>query len=635
MLAEDSTILAILIILKINCTSQLTSIVSCANIDSGATRNKRPYELSQAENNLEEHQFHRDAELCTQNYRQKNLTEDKCILKNDRRKKHKLEKLKAFNDSESQEFYNHNAKKSKQLCPIQRDVIDSFLIEHIDSFVPNIYLAIQNENKFPGLKEVTGENNSGSLERSNYEFYKEMDEGLGKKILENTITFPLQENSSKIADRRFAESEYEDVGFLNVEFNDFLENIESNLMKDSNDTTSQNNLSLNHNLEYMEHNSLTSTNQEKHTELQEYRAKTNEEFKDFTLKSNENTHEMPAYDEYKAKTVSRFKKSHQNIFLYAYKQNNLLKSEYLICENSSIQSIRIIEEDNSLYLLYLINRIISGKKLGAYHHKFFLNCSQAYDEFYKILSLPFTDESSQVNLARGYKYLYNKFFHFKLWIANTYKMKSLIRNEHSSAHLKQYKVVLDSRPENNIIDFYRNIFKSKNYSFLYKVLPGLNLLSQINEDLLINCRTVYLIRHLQLIICKFEVFRHDYFQKNMKVSENLHNLYLDETFCETITILNCLFKKITIFIKFKKKINIILEIYSFVNFIRTRHPEIFRQYSLLERILNENLFENEKFLKEVKNSDLFLTVKQGLEDKILQGSSGDYKLHTSGRSKQE
>ncbi|KCZ75932.1 hypothetical protein H311_03080 [Anncaliia algerae PRA109] len=623
MFAEDSTILVIFIILKINCTSQLTSIVSCSNIDSGATRNKRSYELSQAENILEQHQFHRDAEFCIQH----NLTENNCILENDSRKKHELEKQKRFKDSKSQEFHNHNAKKFKELCPNQRKEIDSFLIEHIETFVPNIYLAIQNKDNFLHLKEATGENNSGYLERSKDEFYKEMDEDPEKKILENTITSPLQENCSKIADRRFAELEYEDVDFLEEDSNDFLKTISSSLMEDSIDTTSQNNPSLNNNLGYMEHNSLTSINQEKHTELQEYRANTNEEFKDFTTKSIENIHEIPIHDEYNAKTVSPFEKTYQNTFLYAYKQNIPPKLEQLITENSSIRCIRIIEEDNSLDLLYLINRILNRKVLERNQHKrFYPSCYQAYDDFYKILSLRFTDESFQGNLPIGYKYLYNKFIHFKIWIENTYKMKSLLRSKHCYVHLKQYNKILNSRSDNNIIDIYINIFKSKNYSFLYKVLPGLNLLSQINEYLLLNSRKVYLIRHLQLIICKFEVFRHNYFQKNMKESENLHNLNLDETFCETITILNCIFKKITIFIDLGEEIHLILEIYNFVNFIRTKYSYFFCRYPLLERILNENLFENEKFFKELQNCDLFLTVKQGLQDKDLQYSSGDYKL---------
>ncbi|KCZ74966.1 hypothetical protein H311_04064, partial [Anncaliia algerae PRA109] len=402
-------------------------------------------------------------------------------------------------------------------------------------------------------------------------------------------------------------------------------------MEDSIDTTSQNNPSLNHNLGYMEHNSLTSKKQENHTEIQEYRAKTNENFDYFTLKSIKNTHEMPIYDEYNAKTVSPFEKSYKNIVLHAYEQNGPLKHEQSISENSSSRCIRIIEEDNLLDLLYLINRIIDGKSLGRYQHENFQNCYQAYDEFYKILSLRYADEFFQENLVKEYRYLYIEFCNFKVWIANTYKMKSLIKNERSIAQLRQYNIVLDTRRENNIIDLYRNIFKSKNYSFLYKVLPGLNLLSQINEEYLINSRKVYLIMHLQIIICKFEVFRHNYFKKNKKVSENLHNLYLDETFCETITILNCLFKKITIFIAFREKIHIILEIYSFVNFIRTKYSYFFCQNPLFERILNENLFENEKFLEEVINYDLFLTVKQGLEDKILQDSSGDRKLHKYGR----
>ncbi|KCZ75328.1 hypothetical protein H311_03697, partial [Anncaliia algerae PRA109] len=417
--------------------------------------------------------------------------------------------------------------------------------------------------------------------------------------------------------------------------NDFLETISSSLMEDSIDTTSQNNPSLNHNLGYMEDNSTTSINQENHTEIQEYRAKTNEQFNDLTLKSIKNTHEMPIYDEYNAKTVSPFEKTYQNIVLHAYEQNSPLKPKYLISEISSSQYILMIEEDNLLDLLYLINRIIDGKILMRYHHKSLKNCSQAYDEFYKILSLSYTDESFQKIIVKGYEYLYNKFLNFKIWIANTYKMKSLLNSEHSSTQLGQYNIVLDGRPENNIIDFYRNIFKSKNYSFLYKVIPGLTLLSQINKDLLIDSRKVYFIRHLQLIICKFEVFRHNYFQKNMKESENLHNLYLDETFCETITILNCLFKKITIFIAFREKIHIILEIYSFVNFIRTKYSYFFCQNPLLERILNENLFENEKFFKELQNYDLFTTVKHGLEDKILQDISGDRKLHKYERYEQE
>ncbi|KCZ77439.1 hypothetical protein H311_01549, partial [Anncaliia algerae PRA109] len=129
------------------------------------------------------------------------------------------------------------------------------------------------------------------------------------------------------------------------------------------------------------------------------------------------------------------------------------------------------------------------------------------------------------------------------------------------------------------------------------ILPLFHIIFRKNNFPMQKKFAVKIIRYLQLIICKFEVFRHFYFSKKYINEENLQNLHSDEKFNETVAIIskiltniimNCCFEAHNMFD--------ILKILDFLYFVRAKYNSIFQQF-ISDKILSGIYFFEEEVIK--------------------------------------
>lgn len=118
-----------------------------------------------------------------------------------------------------------------------------------------------------------------------------------------------------------------------------------------------------------------------------------------------------------------------------------------------------------------------------------------------------------------------------------------------------------------------------------------------------------IIFYLQLIICKFEVFRFNYFYGRTINREDLEKLYQYPEFNEMVAVISIIFKKLMGKCDILPNISLALEFYSFSHFLRIKHLNLFKEHIELEAFLNSNFSQN-KYLDSEKD-------EQGYVNKLL------------------
>ncbi|KCZ80279.1 hypothetical protein H312_02308, partial [Anncaliia algerae PRA339] len=162
--------------------------------------------------------------------------------------------------------------------------------------------------------------------------------------------------------------------------------------------------------------------------------------------------------------------------------------------------------------------------------------------------------------------------------------------------------------QNNILDWYIEIFNSSKYSFFYKVIPTFKFLYKINENKNNKHRSVIIILYSRPIICKFEFLKIEYFPKKVFNEDINQNILSNSKFKELILISSIFLQKINMYCNISENFAKILEILNLVLFIRFKCNSIFDQSNLLESIIN---LDN-KYFVEVKDDNNQIIGLEGL-----------------------
>ncbi|KCZ74339.1 hypothetical protein H311_04697, partial [Anncaliia algerae PRA109] len=116
--------------------------------------------------------------------------------------------------------------------------------------------------------------------------------------------------------------------------------------------------------------------------------------------------------------------------------------------------------------------------------------------------------------------------------------------------------------------------------------PGVLFAYKILNIKYVVTRKVAAIKLLQLIICKFEAFRSQYFFGNPKNYESLKVLEDNFLFKETVAIIFVIFKGVMEICNCSNTFIEVLEIYSFACFIRAKYPNTFLKIEYFKSIVS-------------------------------------------------
>ncbi|KCZ80863.1 hypothetical protein H312_01746, partial [Anncaliia algerae PRA339] len=298
---------------------------------------------------------------------------------------------------------------------------------------------------------------------------------------------------------------------------------------------------------------------------------------------------------------------YDKIFLLPYRRINIqhdeIRKEYSIQKYSDFYLLFYdIQKDYAIRLPYLVNIINRRCKIAHYDVSCF--CAKAilsYKEFYEILSYSYEFVSIEFDYELGLEKLFDEFKQFEKYIEEEYKI-TVIRDKYIKDHKQfgefiQRKNKFTSDYNHDVINFHINILKGDNYKLLPSILPLFHIIFRKNNFPMQKKFAVKIIRYLQLIICKFEVFRHFYFSTKYMNEENLQNLHSDEKFNETVAIISKILTNIIMNCCFEgHNMFDILKILDFLYFVRAKYNSIFQQF-ISDKILSGIYFFEEEVIK--------------------------------------
>ncbi|KCZ76459.1 hypothetical protein H311_02542 [Anncaliia algerae PRA109] len=302
------------------------------------------------------------------------------------------------------------------------------------------------------------------------------------------------------------------------------------------------------------------------------------------------------------------------LVLYHYSPINIQKSkdEILKYEQNIYEYFSFLEEDNHISFIHLINMINKEFTIRGYTLKSNSKMQMAYELFFANLIESFKLVSDNLDSEDSILSLYKIFSEFGNQVEKKFCIFDINKYTNACRKMKGYKNKLDTflRESNlDILDWYIKILKSKNYNFLFEILPFFSLidLKTRNENSKIKINELIC---LQLIFCKMEAFRLEFF-KTYKEKENelIDNLYGDPYFNETLIIISIIFQKFVLLDQPNESTKILIEAFNFVNFVKLKFHKT---------------YESQKFfqLYEKFSSDLFLFSVQAediheIEDQIF------------------
>ncbi|KCZ81913.1 hypothetical protein H312_00674 [Anncaliia algerae PRA339] len=254
----------------------------------------------------------------------------------------------------------------------------------------------------------------------------------------------------------------------------------------------------------------------------------------------------------------------------------------------------IIEQEYIFDLSYIMNKVNRTHKIRRTIRDSGCINYLVYIEFYFNLSVPYEQNSKKIYLESKFEMLHHEFRKFKNWIRIQYRMEDI---ETAKNYYKEYDKILSKLKERivmdseNILSHCTSLFTSNNFDSLFKVLPGLNFL-HFTKNIKPKSLSVKILLYLQLLICKFETFRFSYAYESKKIGECLENLYKNQQFNETIAIMGVILKRILEYTSINSNTLDILELLNFAYFVRAKYNDIYNQTYILKSISDYNFFQN-------------------------------------------
>ncbi|KCZ81916.1 hypothetical protein H312_00677 [Anncaliia algerae PRA339] len=288
--------------------------------------------------------------------------------------------------------------------------------------------------------------------------------------------------------------------------------------------------------------------------------------------------------------------------LYAYETKNIVnfdkygstitkeqKEAYVLFNN--------LEVDYNFHLRFLINKVnIKNKLVNTSRDPIYYDIG-AYEEFSNILStnisyLLLVDDN--IIDLRAYIVAFKM---YKTLVINKLNIENINIKFNYHRNLKTYigKII---ESQKNIYDCYIEAFYSKNYIFLTNILPGLNFIHKIRFPGHNKGNMALIFKYLQLILCKFEVFRHTFFTMTDKIEVGVEDLYLDSNFNDTIAVIGIILKLAMEKCNLSFKNLQVLDVLNFAYFMRAKYNNMYKRSKFFQALGNINSTQNESIYLE-------------------------------------
>lgn len=298
----------------------------------------------------------------------------------------------------------------------------------------------------------------------------------------------------------------------------------------------------------------------------------------------------------------------EDIYLhpYACREKIEIENRKVYRKYKKYQYLKNIEKDNSISFLLGIKTIVSTYVFrNIFKEKDNIRKKISYIEFFDTCGSYNNNEFDTINSEIEYEKLYDQFEKYKSWAQENYRLNMKGNKNIKFRNIfRHFLNIFDKKKENSrleLIDSYINILTSSNYKILFRILPGFNLLNKFRKIDGSFEGTLKAIRYLQLILCTFESFRYNYFENKKILSVNLQNLYLNENFNETILIISIILNKFLALIKFKKQTFVVLEVYSFIYFVKAKYNHLYIESEMYKSFVDINYFDNKIFKQDISD----------------------------------
>ncbi|KCZ80103.1 hypothetical protein H312_02507 [Anncaliia algerae PRA339] len=287
-------------------------------------------------------------------------------------------------------------------------------------------------------------------------------------------------------------------------------------------------------------------------------------------------------------------KNDQPIFLKPYNPLNSIHGgkQIGLSSNPIYIHFQTIEKENGIYFICVVNEINSKNKLQRLSSgKKFRNSINAYNEFYSILSKNYTTTIVEINSETKYNLLFDEYIEFKNWAILNFNIFKIDISRGGFSKLKTYKTFSKSKRATDIINLIIQIFESENYRILFDIIPCLRLLKILKTKTSI-ISPLKIIKYLQLIICKFEIFRYILFLNNRTREVGWKILSENSKFNETAAIICLILHRILFNVRIPN-INLeVLEIYSFFYFLKAHSIGFIYLLPVIEIFCHRSIVEN-------------------------------------------
>ncbi|KCZ75745.1 hypothetical protein H311_03271, partial [Anncaliia algerae PRA109] len=256
-----------------------------------------------------------------------------------------------------------------------------------------------------------------------------------------------------------------------------------------------------------------------------------------------------------------------------------------------------LEVDYNFHLRFLINKVNIKNKLVNTNRDPIYYDIDAYEEFSNILSTNISClllvNDDIIDLRRHIV----EFKMYKMLVINKLNIENINIKFNYHRNLKTYisKII---KSKKNIYDCYIEAFYSKNYIFLTNILPGLNFIHKIRFQGHNKGNLALILKYLQLILCKFEVFRRTYFTMTDKIEVGIEDLYLDSNFNDTIAVIGIILKLAMEKCDLSFRNLQVLDVLNFAYFMRAKYNNIYNQSEFMQTLGNINSTQNKSIYLE-------------------------------------
>ncbi|KCZ78654.1 hypothetical protein H311_00310, partial [Anncaliia algerae PRA109] len=254
-----------------------------------------------------------------------------------------------------------------------------------------------------------------------------------------------------------------------------------------------------------------------------------------------------------------------------------------------------VQDEYEISFIFIINCVNINHKTLQYRSLDGGPMYSGFSEFIEFSSKKYERTLEQNDHANDLGKIYREFEKFKKWVKTIYNIEGIEYKRNVARSYKFYNDFLNRIKPNNGIGIYKShdsIIFSDNYRLLLQILPGVRLFFFLKKNMNSKKKEAFLVRYLQLIILKFEIFRFNYFNNTSNIDADLNTLHSNTDFNEMVAILSVLSQRLYETFELYECLEI-LEYLNFILFIRAEFSHIYEQYNLDQEYKNIQLFDGE------------------------------------------